>query len=138
MIRPTVFQSIRTSRQPRSCRSGSPASAFDYVNAQLERMVDTIQRDRLASSTTIILTAKHGQSPQDPLALKRIQDGPIIAATNAAWTAQTGDQNHLMSPARTTTSGRATCRSRRRPQLTSSRTICGATARRRCSTTTTA
>ena len=64
------------------------ASAFDYVNAQLERMVDTIQQDGLASSTAIIITAKHGQSPQDPLQLKRIPDGPIIDAINAAWTAR--------------------------------------------------
>jgi Type I phosphodiesterase / nucleotide pyrophosphatase/Sulfatase len=72
------------------------ASAFDYVNAQLQRMVDTIQHDGLASSTTIIVTAKHGQSPQNPLLLKRIQDGPIISAINAAWTAQTGDPNSLV------------------------------------------
>jgi type I phosphodiesterase/nucleotide pyrophosphatase len=72
------------------------ASAFDYVDAQLRRMVDTIHRDGLESSTAIILTAKHGQSPQDPLLLKRIKDGPIIDAINAAWTAQTGDQNNLI------------------------------------------
>ena len=72
------------------------ASAFDYVNAQLQRMVDTIQQDGLASSTAIIITAKHGQSPQNPLQLKRIADGPIIDAINAAWTAQTGDQNKLI------------------------------------------
>src|SRR6202140_5312556 len=59
-------------------------------------MVDTIQQDGLASSTAIIITAKHGQSPQDPLQLKRIPDGPIIAAINAAWTAQGGDQNKLI------------------------------------------
>jgi Type I phosphodiesterase / nucleotide pyrophosphatase len=72
------------------------ASAFNYVNAQLQRMVDTIQQDGLASSTAIIITAKHGQSPQNPLQLKRIQDGPIIDAINAAWTAKTGDQNMLI------------------------------------------
>jgi hypothetical protein len=72
------------------------ASALDYVNAQLGRMVQTIQQDGLASSTAIIITAKHGQSPQDPLLLKRIDDGPIIDAINAAWTAQTGDQNKLI------------------------------------------
>ena len=54
------------------------ASAFDYVNAQLQQMANTIQQDGLASSTAIIITAKHGQSPQDPLALRRIADGPII------------------------------------------------------------
>jgi hypothetical protein len=62
-------------------------SALDYVDAQLRRMVETIQRDDLASSTAIIITAKHGQSPQDPLLLKRIKDGPIIDAIDAAWTA---------------------------------------------------
>jgi hypothetical protein len=72
------------------------ASALDYVNDQLARMVETIQHDGLASSTAIIITAKHGQSPQDPLLLKRIADGPIIAAINAAWTAKTGDQNKLI------------------------------------------
>jgi hypothetical protein len=71
-------------------------SAFDYVNAQLQRMVDTIHHDGLASSTAIIITAKHGQSPQNPLQLKRIPDGPIIDAINAAWTKQTGDPNNLI------------------------------------------
>ena len=71
------------------------ASALDYVNAQLQRMVDTIHRDGLESSTAIIVTAKHGQSPQDPLLLKRIQDGPIISAINEAWCEQ---QNPTATP----------------------------------------
>ena len=72
------------------------ASAFSYVNDQLERMVNTIQQDGLASSTAIIITAKHGQSPTDPLQLKRIADGPIIDAINTAWTAKTGDPDKLI------------------------------------------
>ena len=72
------------------------ARAFDYVNEKLERMVETIEQDGLASSTAIIITAKHGQSPQDPLQLKRIKDGPIIEAINKAWTAKTGDKNNLI------------------------------------------
>jgi hypothetical protein len=72
------------------------SSALEFVDAQLERMVDTIRRNGLQSSTAIIVTAKHGQSPQDPLLLKRIKDGPIIDAINAAWTAQTGDPNNLI------------------------------------------
>jgi hypothetical protein len=72
------------------------ASALDYVSGQLRRMVDTIQRNGLQSSTAIIVTAKHGQSPQNPFLLKRIKDGPIIDAINAAWTAQTGDPNPLI------------------------------------------
>jgi hypothetical protein len=61
------------------------SSALDYVNTQLERLVETIKKDGLQSSTAIIITAKHGQSPQDPLLLKRIKDGPIIDAVNEAW-----------------------------------------------------
>jgi hypothetical protein len=72
------------------------ASALEYVDAQLQRMVDTIHKDGLQPSTAIIVTAKHGQSPQDPLLLKRIKDGPIIDAINAAWTTQTGDPNNLI------------------------------------------
>jgi hypothetical protein len=72
------------------------SSAFDYVNSALERMVHTINADGLASSTAIIITAKHGQSPQDPKLLKRIPDGPIISAINAAWTKKTGDQSNLI------------------------------------------
>jgi hypothetical protein len=63
------------------------SGALDYVDAQLQRMVDTIHQNGLQPSTAIIITAKHGQSPQDPLQLKRIPDGPIIDAINAAWTA---------------------------------------------------
>jgi arylsulfatase A-like enzyme len=48
-------------------------------------MVSEIHRDGLADSTTIILTAKHGQSPQDPSQLVTVQDGPIVDAINAAW-----------------------------------------------------
>jgi len=35
--------------------------------------------------TVIILSAKHGQSPMDTSSLKRINDGTIIDALNAAW-----------------------------------------------------
>jgi hypothetical protein len=72
------------------------ASALNYVDVQLGRMVDAIRRDGLEPSTAVVITAKHGQSPQDPLLLKRIKDGPIIDAINAAWTTQTGDPNNLI------------------------------------------
>ncbi len=60
-------------------------SALNYVNAQLERMVDAIKANGEANSTAIILTAKHGQSPQNNSQLQRIDDGPIISGVNAAW-----------------------------------------------------
>ena len=63
-------------------------SALDYVNDSLQRMANTIQADGEANSTAIILTAKHGQSPQNNSQLQRIDDGPIIAGVNAAWAAQ--------------------------------------------------
>jgi hypothetical protein len=73
------------------------ASALDYVDAQLAAMDAAIQANPdTRDSTAIIITAKHGQSPQDPLLLKRIKDGPIIDAINAAWTAKTGDKNNLI------------------------------------------
>jgi hypothetical protein len=68
------------------------SSALRYVDAQLGRMVTQIHHDGLAGSTTIIVTAKHGQSPQDPIELVTVNDGPIISAINAAW-AQTHPDN---------------------------------------------
>ena len=50
-------------------------------------MMEAIQDRHLEKSTAIILSAKHGQSPQTPSALTRIPDGPIIDALNAAWKA---------------------------------------------------
>jgi hypothetical protein len=61
------------------------SSALDYVDAQIGRMVSMIHKDGLTGSTAIIVTAKHGQSPQDPNELITVQDGPIISAINAAW-----------------------------------------------------
>jgi Type I phosphodiesterase / nucleotide pyrophosphatase len=75
------------------------AGALEYVNAQLQRMVQTIRRNGLDSSTSIIITAKHGQSPQNPLLLKRIDDGPIISAINEAWCER---QNPTAAPDPTT------------------------------------
>ena len=63
------------------------SQALDYINAQLQRLVDEIQAQGQANSTAIIITAKHGQSPQDPNQLTRIPDGPIVTAINNAWTA---------------------------------------------------
>jgi len=61
--------------------------ALDYINAKLQAMDEEIHAQGLADSTAIIVSAKHGQSPQDPDSLVRIKDGPIIEAINAAWEA---------------------------------------------------
>jgi len=68
------------------------SSALDFVDAQLGRFVSEIHKRGLAGSTAIIVTAKHGQSPQDPAELVTVQDGPIVDAINAAW-AQTNPSN---------------------------------------------
>jgi hypothetical protein len=59
--------------------------ALQYIDDQVGKFVSAIQSQKLANSTVIILSAKHGQSPQNPLALTRIPDGPIIDALNTAW-----------------------------------------------------
>jgi hypothetical protein len=59
--------------------------ALDYINTQVGAMVEAIKDRHLDRSTVIILSAKHGQSPQTPSALTRIPDGAIIDALNLAW-----------------------------------------------------
>jgi Type I phosphodiesterase / nucleotide pyrophosphatase len=59
--------------------------ALDYIDAKLQAIDDELHTQGLADSTAIILSAKHGQSPEDPTALTRIDDAPIIDAINAAW-----------------------------------------------------
>ncbi|MDQ6816570.1 MAG: alkaline phosphatase family protein [Actinomycetota bacterium] len=59
--------------------------ALDFINNEVERMAAEIDRQGLGSSTAIIISAKHGQSPQNPLSLTRISDGTIIDKIEAAW-----------------------------------------------------
>ena len=61
------------------------ASALDFVNTEVGRLTAEIQHRGLGSSTTIILSAKHGQSPIDLSDLRRVDDGAIIDAINAGW-----------------------------------------------------
>jgi hypothetical protein len=64
------------------------SSALGWLDVQLGAFDDAIRADPATRGTTaIIVTAKHGQSPLDPSQVKRIKDGPIIDAINAAWTA---------------------------------------------------
>jgi arylsulfatase A-like enzyme len=59
------------------------AGALDYVNAKVGQMLGELNLNK----TVVILSAKHGQSPDDPAQLTRIDDGPIIDALSAAWKA---------------------------------------------------
>ncbi|MCQ4043075.1 alkaline phosphatase family protein [Streptantibioticus rubrisoli] len=61
---------------------------LDFVNSEVGALVKEIQAKGLASSTDIILSAKHGQSPTDPNALTRVDDGPLLDGLNAAWKKQ--------------------------------------------------
>jgi Type I phosphodiesterase / nucleotide pyrophosphatase len=61
--------------------------ALGFIDTSVMQMMDRIRADGLAGSTAIILSAKHGQSPTDPNALTRIDDGPVIKALDAAWAA---------------------------------------------------
>lgn len=59
--------------------------ALEGVDAQVGRLVHEIKREHLDRSTTVILSAKHGQSPQQPSALTRIDDGALTDTVNSAW-----------------------------------------------------
>jgi Type I phosphodiesterase / nucleotide pyrophosphatase len=59
--------------------------ALDFINTKVGDMLAAIKTQHLDGNTVIILSAKHGQSPDTPSALTRIPDGPIIDALNAAW-----------------------------------------------------
>jgi hypothetical protein len=61
--------------------------ALDYINTEVGAMMDALKTNKLDKSTVIILSAKHGQSPQTPSALTRIDDGPIIKQLNNDWVA---------------------------------------------------
>jgi hypothetical protein len=61
------------------------ANALEFVDQSVGRMITELRQRRLLSSTAIIVSAKHGQSPMNPAALNRINDGKIVDALNAAW-----------------------------------------------------
>jgi len=63
------------------------SNALDFVDHELGTFTHEIDAQQLVDSTTIILSSKHGQSPTDPGALTRIDDGPLLDGLNAAWTA---------------------------------------------------
>jgi hypothetical protein len=60
-------------------------NALDFVDQSLGKMVSALGNRGLLNNTAIIVSAKHGQSPMNPAALNRIDDGKIIADLNVAW-----------------------------------------------------
>ncbi len=63
------------------------SNALDFVNREVGTMLFELWSQHLLGTTTVILSAKHGQSPTDPTTLARVPDGPVISALDAAWTA---------------------------------------------------
>jgi arylsulfatase A-like enzyme len=63
------------------------SGALDFVDAQLGRFRAELAGRGLAGKTTVIVSAKHGQSPTVPSQLTRIDDGAVLDALNAAWQA---------------------------------------------------
>ena len=61
--------------------------ALDYMNAQVATFQNEIHVKGLDASTTIIVSAKHGQSPQNLSTLRRVDDSKIIAKLDTAWAA---------------------------------------------------
>jgi hypothetical protein len=60
-------------------------NALDFIDQSLGKMLGALEQRGLLSSTAIIVSAKHGQSPMNLAALNRIDDGKIIDALNAGW-----------------------------------------------------
>ncbi|MEU6581135.1 alkaline phosphatase family protein [Nocardia sp. NPDC046763] len=64
------------------------SGALDYVDGQLGKLLGELKTKGEDKNTTVIVSAKHGQSPTKPSDLTRIDDGPIMTALNAAWKAK--------------------------------------------------
>ncbi|MEU6554403.1 alkaline phosphatase family protein [Streptomyces sp. NPDC046915] len=63
------------------------AKNLAFVDEEVGAFLTELHKRHLDGSTTVILSAKHGQSPTDPKALTRIDDGPLLDGLNAAWKA---------------------------------------------------
>lgn len=63
------------------------SKALDYINASVGSMEAALKATGNSKDTTVILSAKHGQSPMNPATLTRVPDGAIIDGLNAAWKA---------------------------------------------------
>jgi hypothetical protein len=61
-----------------------------FVDREVGRMMAELAHRQLLGETAVILSAKHGQSPIETTSLKRIDDGNVIDALNAAWQANGG------------------------------------------------
>ncbi|QIS15715.1 alkaline phosphatase family protein [Nocardia arthritidis] len=89
------FQSVSTAQKLPASKGylpdGKPgellSGALDFVDQQVGRLVTALDKAGLTDKTSIILTAKHGQSPIDPSTLTRVDDKKIVDAINTEWAA---------------------------------------------------
>ncbi len=95
------FQAVNTGQKksPGGYRDGNGtptpllAGAFHFVDVSLGRMVDALAARHLLDSTLIIVTAKHGNAPIDPLQYRRVSPTPsdiVEKAGDAAFARQLG------------------------------------------------
>ncbi len=70
--------------------------ALGFVDSKLSQMLARLSRRHLLASTDVVVSAKHGQSPIEATALKRIDDGNVIDALNTAWQAR-GHSDNLVA-----------------------------------------
>ncbi|MEU9099537.1 hypothetical protein [Streptomyces sp. NPDC048361] len=61
------------------------AKSLDYVDGEIGTLTARLRENHLADSTSVILSAKHRQSPIDPAALTRVDPGPLLDGLDAAW-----------------------------------------------------
>ncbi|MCH5677209.1 alkaline phosphatase family protein [Streptomyces gilvus] len=61
------------------------AKNLAFVDRQIGAFLGELRKRHLDAGTTVILSSKHGQSPTDPAALTRIDDGPLLDGLDAAW-----------------------------------------------------
>jgi Type I phosphodiesterase / nucleotide pyrophosphatase len=75
-------------------------SALNFVDESLKQMQDAINSNKKTqSNTVIILSAKHGQSPQDRSKLTLIDDGKMLDDLQAAWAATNPKITNLVAHA---------------------------------------
>jgi len=69
------------------------SGALDYIDGAMAKIVGAVN----PKDTTVVLTAKHAQSPLDRSQLRLIDDGEVVAALNAAWSAKSGATSALVA-----------------------------------------
>ena len=64
--------------------SAALQQTLDHTDAALGKLVNALRNQGLLTSTLIIVSAKHGNSPVDPASLVRVDPNKIVSVVNAA------------------------------------------------------